>query len=227
VNASRVRALTMAGLVLVAAAGCAAGTEPSAGDASPSAAATASPVPAGSDPPTASATAVPTVASSDPSPLPPSSSPPSDACTIEQAPGPGDEPPRGGELDTSNQGGGRFALCLLGPPGERVEGTAWCTWTPDRLAVQEVTGLPTEGRAGLLDVYLDLRSNTIQLAVTSDAGDITTYGQPDVPGAIRDDGSDGLSAFDAPLADGSDPPAGAPPRQTGTFRWQCAGPPPG
>ena len=155
------------------------------------------------------------------------SSPATDACLIDQPPGPDDEPPASGEMSTTDMGGGRHATCLLGPPGVRIEGTAWCTWTRDRLAVQEVTGLPVAGEAGTIDVYLDLRSSALQISVTDAQGSIATYTQTDVPGAIRDDGSDGLMAFDAPLAEGSDPaPAGTPPRQTGTFRWQCAGPPP-
>jgi len=154
--------------------------------------------------------------------------PAGDTCVIEQPPGPEDAPPADGEIDTTGQGGGRFALCLVGPPGMRVEGTAWCTWTPDRLAVEEVSGLPTPAsRNTTVEGYIDLRTSAIQLSLTDPQGTITTYAQASVPGAIRDDGSDGLAAFDAPLDPGAEtPPAGTPPRQTGILRWQCAAPPP-
>jgi hypothetical protein len=154
--------------------------------------------------------------------------PAGDTCVIEQPPGPGDAPPAGGEVDTTGQGGGRFALCLVGPPGVRVEGTAWCAWTPDRLAVEGVSGLPTTvSRNTTVDAFYDLRTSAIQLSLTDPQGTITTYVQSSAPGAIRDDGSDGLAAFDAPLDPGSaEPPPGTPPRQTGILRWQCATPPP-
>jgi hypothetical protein len=155
--------------------------------------------------------------------------PAGDTCVIEEGPGPDDVPPADAEIPTTDQGGGRFALCLVGPPGVRVEGTAWCTWTPDRSAVEEVSGLPTTtSRNTTVEGYFDLRTSAIQISLTDPQGTITTYVQASVPGAIRDDGSDGLAAFDAPLdpAAEASPPAGTPPRQTGILRWQCAPPPP-
>ena len=154
--------------------------------------------------------------------------PAGDTCVIEAAPGPDDVPPADAEISTTDQGGGRFALCLVGPPGLRVDGTAWCTWTPDRLAVEEVSGLPTSASGDTtVEGYFDLRTSALQLSLTDPGGTVTTYAQANVPGAIRDDGSDGLAAFDAPLDPGSEvpPPAGTPPRQTGILRWQCAAPP--
>jgi hypothetical protein len=150
-------------------------------------------------------------------------------CPIAQPPGPGDEPSAGGEIDTSGQGGGRAAACLVGPPQVTWEATAWCTWTPDRIAVEAVSGLPSTvtGDDGTWDAFLDLRASELQVSRTAPDGTVTTWTQTDVPAVIRDDGSDGLATFDAPLAPGSaSPPPATPPRVAGVLRWQCAAPPP-
>lgn len=150
-------------------------------------------------------------------------------CPIAQPPGPADEPSAGGETDTSGQGGGRAAACLVGPPQVTWEATAWCTWTPDRIAVEAVSGLPSTvtGDDGTWDAFLDLRASELQVSRTAPDGTITTWSQTDVPAVIRDDGSDGLATFDAALAPGSaSPPPATPPRVAGVLRWQCAAPPP-
>jgi hypothetical protein len=152
-----------------------------------------------------------------------------ETCPITTPPGPDDQPPDGSDSGDGAQGGGRAAACLIGPPAVSWEDTAWCTWTPDRLAVEAVTGLPAtaEGAEGTWDAYLDLRASEIQISQTAPDGTVITWSQPDVTAVIRDDGSDGLATFDAALAPGSaSPPPATPPRVAGVLRWQCAGPPP-
>jgi hypothetical protein len=151
-----------------------------------------------------------------------------DTCPIAQPPGPGDEPAAGGDT-TSDLAGGRAAACLVGPPPVDWEASAWCAWTPDRLAVDAVSGLPTqpEGDDATWDVFLDLRRSELQVSRTASDGTITTWTQVDVPAVIRDDGAEGLATFDAGLAaDSPPPPTGIPPRVAGVVRWQCADPPP-
>ena len=97
------------------------------------------------------------------------------------------------------------------------------------LAVEDVSGLPTtaEGDDGSCEAYLDLRRSAIQISRTDRRRHDHDVDPVDVPAVIRDDGSDGLATFDAPLAPGSDsPPPATPPRLAGVLRWQCAGPPP-
>ncbi len=145
-----------------------------------------------------------------------------DACLIETPPGPADEPP------IPDAGGGRAALCLVGPPAVQVEGTAWCTWTPDRIAVTEVSLVPTPTDDGAWEATLQLRDSVLQVASTATDGTVTTWAQADVDAIVATDGTDGLAAFDAELvvdAESSPPPA-TPPRVAGVLRWQCADPPP-
>lgn len=152
-----------------------------------------------------------------------------EACLIETAPGPADEPPRDtGEIPLTDVAGGRAALCLVGPPADRVEGTAWCTWTADRIAVIDVSLLPTPGEDGVLEAFLDLRQSLLQVARTAADGTITTWAQSNVDAIVAADGTDGLAAFDAELVvdEERSPPPATPPRLAGVLRWECADPPP-
>ena len=148
-------------------------------------------------------------------------------CPIARPPGPGDEPPPTDETDTGDQGGGRAAVCLVGPPQVTWESTAWCMWTPDRIAVDDITGLPTRptGDDAMWDAFLDLRASQLELSRTQPDGTVTTWIHEGVPAVIRDDGSDGLATFDAVLEPGAPPTPATPPRVAGVLRWQCASPP--
>ncbi len=154
-------------------------------------------------------------------------------CLIVQAPGPGDEPPRaGGELDTADDGAGRWRQCLSGPIEVTVEGTAWCRWDPDRTAVTEVAGLPVAIGGVEYDSWLVTDGSAFEVHLTDrgPAGLIGNY-RPGVGGPrLTTDAqrSAGVAAIDVALAvdDGELPPAGLPIALLGLFRWQCGDPPP-
>jgi hypothetical protein len=160
------------------------------------------------------------------------SGPPGDVeCAIAQPPGPADEPPRQGtEIDTTNDGPGRWRLCLTGPIALSVEDTAWCRWDAARTTVDEVTGLPASDGAVDYDAWLSFPAAAFEVHLTDNAhgGVIANYlpraGLSDVtPGVGR---TDGTAPIDVVLvADGGSAPAGAPPTLVGRLVWDCGDPP--
>ena len=154
-------------------------------------------------------------------------------CALERQPGPDDRPPGpGGDgVDLSDRGGGRWRLCLDAPVRLAVEGSAWCTWNDERMAVSEASGLPLDignGR-GTIDGSVSIEQGEVYLSQTKPAGEVGGW-QGGPPGQLiqpSGDGSSGVARFRvAALLDPEHPPAIRPPDQVGTIRWACGDPPP-
>ena len=90
-------------------------------------------------------------ASSTPSATPAAASADAASCAVEAPPGPADQVPEPGEVDTADLGSGRWRLCLSEPVAFSVEGSAWCLWSEDRTAVRGGDGPATTDRGCRLD----------------------------------------------------------------------------
>ncbi len=152
-------------------------------------------------------------------------------CAIAQPPGPADEPPREGtETDTSNDGPGRWRLCLSGPIALSVEDTAWCRWDAARTNVEEVTGLPASDGSVDYDAWLSFPAAAFEVHLTDNAhgGVIANYGpRAGIPDVVAGVGrADGAVPVDVVLvADQGETPAGAPLSLVGRLVWTCGDPP--
>jgi hypothetical protein len=152
------------------------------------------------------------------------------ACAVETPPGPDDQVPDPGEIDTTDLGNGRWRLCLTEPVAFSVEGSAWCSWTEDRAAVREAMGLPLPiGAAGsTVDGGIVIVDGVVYLA-SNDPRMISSWqGGPDgVQANAQPDGTSGTAAFRIPATvDQESPPVMAPPSAAGVVSWQCGDPPP-
>lgn len=152
-------------------------------------------------------------------------------CSITQAPGPADAPPAdGSEIDTSNDGPGRWRLCLTEPTLTAVEHSAWCRWNADRTRVDEVSGVPTTGGSVDFDAWLSFTGSKFEVHLNDSAtGLIASYAPLVAPNAATDPNRlGGTVPVDVALV--VDPeagsPAGAPLRVVGQMRWLCGEPPP-
>jgi hypothetical protein len=153
---------------------------------------------------------------------------PSDVpCQIEQPPGPDDAPPQGGgEIDTTNLGGGRWRLCLTQPTTVSVEGTAWCRWDAAHAKVDEVSGLPASAGTVDYDAFMSFLHSGFEVHLTDRAhgGVIANYGPRfDLPETTTGaDHREGTAPFEVVLlADEGEAPAGAPAALTGQLIWAC------
>lgn len=150
------------------------------------------------------------------------------ACAIEQEPGPGDAPTTGGEMDTSNDGPGRWRLCIDTPSPVSVEGTAWCTWNAARTSVDAVSGLPTNADGVDYDAVIDFPGSGFEIHATDGGGAIANYGPRfDLPSVETDSAHrEGSTEFEASLQLGEDvAPVDAPDVLEGRLRWVCGEPP--
>jgi hypothetical protein len=154
------------------------------------------------------------------------------ACPITTAPGPGDEPPRGGGdlIDLTDYGAGRYRLCLADPRIGEFEHTAWCQWTEDRTLVRDYNGLPMQLGDVSYQGWFELGNGEFELSATDALGRVSTY-LADAHELLREigkDGRDGHVAFAVELY--IDPEAGAHPGAlpaiTGAMSWTCGDPPP-
>jgi hypothetical protein len=150
-------------------------------------------------------------------------------CTIRQEPGPGDAPQSGGEMGTSDEGAGRWRLCLDTPTPLSIEGTAWCRWDAARSSVDAVSGLPTPAGNIDYDAYIDFPGSGFEVHLTDrGSGTIANYGpRLDLP-EIETDAAHrtGLAPIDVAILTGDDvAPAGAPAGLAGRLRWVCGDPP--
>jgi hypothetical protein len=152
-------------------------------------------------------------------------------CTIGQAPGPADAPPKGGGdlVDTADSGPGRFRLCLTAPAAVAVEGTAWCVWSPDRSAVTEVDGLPTSVGGGPQvagNVFID--PPRLEIEATSANGDVSTFGNAGDRRLVQVDADhrSGVAAFVvSEVVDPEHLPQVTQQPRSGYLRWVCGEPP--
>src|SRR5262245_28617455 len=148
------------------------------------------------------------------------------SCVVTTPPGPGDQVPDPGEIDTTDLGAGRWRLCLAEPASFSVEGTAWCTWSDDRTSVREAMGLPLPIGSG---------GSTVDGGVVVDAGEVyvasndprlisSWQGGPDgVDLRPEAGGKSGTAIFRIPaIVDQESPPPIAPPTAAGVLAWQCA-----
>ena len=150
------------------------------------------------------------------------------SCTIAQAPGPDDAPTTGGEMDTSNEGAGRWRLCIDTPSPVSVEGTAWCTWNAARTGVDAVSGLPTTADGLEYDAAIDFPGSGFEIHTTDGSGAIANYGPRfDLPSLDTDAAHhEGSTEFEASLQLGEDvAPMEAPAVLEGRLRWVCGEPP--
>jgi len=152
-------------------------------------------------------------------------------CAVTQPPGPADVPSTEGEMDTSDQGGGRWRLCLTTPAPISVETSAWCRWDADRTQVEDVSGLPAVVGTVAYDAFATRRGAfEIHLTDQAQGGLIANYeaGLANLRLSAPSDLTGGLLAFEATLVEDpeSGPPAGAPPVVSGTLAWECGEPPP-
>jgi hypothetical protein len=151
-------------------------------------------------------------------------------CDIETPPGPDDQVPDPGEIDTTDLGNGRWRLCLVEPVAFSVEGSAWCSWTEDRSAVREATGLPLPiGAAGsTVDGGIIIVEGVVYLASNDPRMIFSWQGGPDgVQASAQPNGSGGTALFRIPATvDQESPPAIPPPQAAGVLSWLCGDPPP-
>jgi len=152
-------------------------------------------------------------------------------CALQQQPGPADPAPVGGDLmDVADEGSGRWRLCLTEPDALVVEGSAQCTWTPDRSAVRAIAGLPLKDRGGaMVDGGVSLDPVDVYLGLTSQAGDVLSF--EDTTGrqhfdAAADGGSGAVDFALQAVVDPEHPPSVGPADRTGTMRWACGKAPP-
>ena len=150
-------------------------------------------------------------------------------CVIQQDPGPDDAPQPGGEMDTSNEGPGRWRLCLDTPTPVSIEGTAWCRWDAARTCVDAVSGLPTAADGIDYDAYIDFPGSGFEVHLTDrGSGAIANYGpRLDLPNVDTDAAHRaGLAPVDVALLTGGDvAPVGAAAALAGRMRWACGEPP--
>lgn len=150
-------------------------------------------------------------------------------CAIQQAPGPDDAPQLGGEMDTSDEGPGRWRLCLDTPASVTLEGTAWCRWDAARSNVEAVSGLPTAADGIDYDAYIDFPGSGFEVHLTDrGSGAIANYGpRLDLPTVDTDAAHRaGLAPVDVALLTGDDvAPVGAAAAIAGRLRWACGDPP--
>ena len=79
-------------------------------------------------------------------------------------------------MDTSNDGPGRWRLCLDDPGPVAVEGTAWCTWDGARSEVIAVSGVPTVAAGITYDAFIDFADSGFEIHLTDSDGAIANYG---------------------------------------------------
>jgi hypothetical protein len=134
-------------------------------------------------------------------------------------------------MDTTNDGPGRWRLCLTTPTIATIEGSAWCRWDAARTRVDEVTGLPTPAGALGYDAWLSFPAAAFEVHLTDQAHDglIANYAPPTgLPSVTTDDAhtNGGLPVDVALVTDEEAPgPTGAPPGVSGQFVWSCGDPP--
>src|SRR3954470_11035174 len=100
-------------------------------------------------------------------------------CALKQQPGPEDAPPKaGGDLmDTADDGGGRWRICLTDPATVIAEGTAWCVWNDGRTAVVEINGVPVAAGGGVaVDGGVSARDGRTFIGLTAPNGTVRSYG---------------------------------------------------
>ena len=150
-------------------------------------------------------------------------------CVIQQDPGPADAPQPGGEMDTSDEGAGRWRLCLDTPTTLSIEGTAWCRWDAARSNVEAISGLPTPSGGIDYDAYIDFPGSGFEVHLTDrGSGAIANYGpRLDLPDIDTDAAHRaGLAPVDVALVNGGDiAPVGAAAALVGRLRWACGEPP--
>jgi hypothetical protein len=150
-------------------------------------------------------------------------------CVIQENPGPDDAPPPDGEIDTSNEGAGRWRLCLDTPTPVSVEGTAWCRWNAARSSVDAVSGLPTAAGGIDYDASIDFPGSGFEVHLTDrGSGAIANYGPRfDLPAMDTDAAHRaGLAPVDVAILTGGDvAPIGAAAVLGGRLRWSCGDPP--
>ena len=128
-------------------------------------------------------------------------------------------------MDTSDEGAGRWRLCLDTPTPVSVEGTAWCDWDAARSSVEAVSGLPTAVAGIDYDGYIDFPRSGFEVHLTDrGSGAIANYGPRfDLPAMDTDAAHrEGLAPVDVAILIGDDvAPVGAPRRPSAAA---CAGP---
>jgi hypothetical protein len=152
-------------------------------------------------------------------------------CAVQQAPGPADGPPANNdEMDTSDDGPGRWHLCLNAPTTVSIEGSAWCRWNADRTSVGEVTGLPVTSGAVDYDAWLSFPAAAFELHLTDRGHDgvIANYAPAAGLPLISTDAGQvhgGLPVDVVLVADEGVAPPGAPAQIAGQLAWACGNPP--
>lgn len=169
-------------------------------------------------------------ASSTPSATPATASAGAASCAVETPPGPSDQVPEPGEVDTADLGSGRWRLCLSEPVAFSVEGSAWCLWSEDRSAVREAMGLPLQiGAAGsTVDGGIAIDRGQVYIS-SNEPGTISSWqGGPDgVQATAQPDSTSGTAVFRIPATvDQESPPVVTPPPAAGVIAWQCGEKPP-
>jgi hypothetical protein len=205
-----------AALLMLVAAGCADATSPSG---APASEASSGDAPSQAGPPAPTGPAF----TSDPS----TSLAPQAACELSQQPGPDDVPDTGGETDTSDQGGGRWRVCLEVPLAVSAEASAWCLWDEGRTTVTEISGLPASNGTVDYDAWLSFVESAFEFHATDTAhgGLVANYTNDlgPVHVALDADGRGGIARFDVGQRADPEaaPPTGAPSRYGGVLRWRC------
>ena len=152
-------------------------------------------------------------------------------CTVQQPPGPADGPPANNdEMDTSDDGPGRWHLCLNAPTTVSIEGSAWCRWNAERTGVDEVTGLPVAGGGVEYDAWLSFPAAAFELHLTDRGHDgaIANYVPAAGLPAVTTDAAHvqgGLPVDVKVVADEGVTPPGAPVGIAGQLAWSCGNPP--
>jgi hypothetical protein len=133
-------------------------------------------------------------------------------------------------MDVADLGAGRWRLCLSEPVVLTVEGPAWCTWSDDRTAVREISGLPAGigGGDSTVDGGIALDRDEVYVSST-DGGTVSSWeGSPSEPAPAAGDATRlGTTTFRIPaVVDEENPPAVRPPEAAGVISWQCGDAPP-
>jgi hypothetical protein len=152
------------------------------------------------------------------------------SCAVQTPPGPADRVPAeaGDPFNTADPGNGRWRLCLQTPNAVSLEGSAVCTWNPDRTAVVEVDGLPLEPEKGVTiegGARIGEGADVFMQRGTTASGDqlFSIYESPDAqPVRAVGGGRIGIGAFDLTLSpDPETSVPGSPPKLAGLIGWAC------